>query len=312
MARSANLKYNQPSRARGAVGSYHKDIARNVHGIINPFSDDARGTKIPDENSSRSVAVTVKGIYDLTSSGTTYAAYFKPSLKQVVTKANVITAGEVTSWGTPQGMTDTLALEAGFTSYRIVSWGLRVYTTSALLSQSGNYRFITLSENPTGGITALNSSLYESVEDFPAPQGDVSWTSRPMGDEFKQYVPMASEQAWDGVLFYASGLPTDAPFARAEVVFNIEAQTKIGSVTGGVATPAAKHHPVKMTAADHARAQTKHADHSKSLVKTLWDTAKSSVISAVSAYGSPLLGAGANALMNWAMPKKRPLAIEVD
>jgi hypothetical protein len=244
---------------RSSVGfaSSQSDI-KHVHAITNPFSDEARGSKIPDDDSSKSIPMTLWDIHTFSATGTNFACGIQPALRNNIYTALTIVSSTVTAWNPGQDITDYSALSSAIHQFRIVSWGVRVFSTLAPTDQSGYFRIITLPESNFGSALNYGSTFFEEVKAYPLSDTTVHWISKPIGTAWKEYKDVSATMDWDRVLVVANGLPSGASGAiTVEVVYNIEVQPNIGSITGSLATPALEHKPHVLTAA--ANTLAKHA-----------------------------------------------------
>lgn len=299
----ANLTYaDTQGDGRNSVGGVGKldSHASYAHALINPFSADSRGVKLPDDDSTRSVPITLKYTENINVTAGGYVGFqVRPTLADPVKKAATFLSTEISTWQTATANPDYAAIAAQFSEYRIVSWGVRVTPLVAPTDQSGFYRLITSPESPASALFHTTGGFYEEVEDFPTANSDVYWVSKPKGSTYKQYIPIADSADWEYLVMFGAGWKASANGAvRIEVVFNIECQMKIGSISGSLATPAADHHPLVLTAVDHSRNKIKNAHKGQSFFSKMTSMAKRGIVSAVSAYGPPLLQGAINALMS--------------
>jgi hypothetical protein len=96
------------------------------------------------------------------------------------------------------------------------------------------------------------SSFYEEARTFPVTETSVQWISKPVGNEYLEYQPIAGSHQWDECCIYVSGLPAAAVGAmQFEVYINLECQVTIGVVSAAIATPAADSKPHMLTAMGH-------------------------------------------------------------
>lgn len=302
-----NAKLTYPSNSgsgRNSVGGAvvrraHNDAAY-THALVNPFSSEARGVKCPDDDSSRSVAFQLKwrSVFTVDGTGRGAAAY-NPSLSSMRNSAATLNATSVLTWNGAARSGDFTAIDTAFNSYRIVSWGIRIIPLMAPTSQQGRIRVITMSERPS--ITFpfnTDGGFFEEVEDYAVANSDIHWVAKPVGNAYKQYVNVSSgEASWEYAVVDVHGAVANGEFA-IEVVYNVEAQVKLDSISGSIATPAADHSPRVLSAADHARNRSKntHADR-PSLLGALWGAAKNGLVAAAHTYGTPLVGMAARALL---------------
>jgi len=262
MVKSKNQKRNTkkiqytrgaPTRNnKGALGfaNIEQDAAQ-VHSLANPFCQEARGSKLPDSDSSKSVAISlVTRKHISTDTNGLTAIRIKPSLAETYSVASTITGSVITTLASATAIADNTALAAQFGDYRIVSWGVKIFSTVAPTDQSGHFSMITNPSFTNGADTA--SSFFEETLAFPTTETTVQWISKPVGNSYLDYQDITSECSWDHLLIYGSGLPasTTAVFS-IEVFFNLECQVKLGAISAAIATPAADHKPHILTAVGH-------------------------------------------------------------
>jgi hypothetical protein len=223
--------------------SAHQDVEQ-VHSLVNPFSSSARGSKLPDVDSSRSVPISIvtrNPVATIGSAGV-WAVRLKPSLANWSAGATTITGSVVTTLGAASSVPDYTALASQFIKYRIVSWGFKIYCTLPPTEQAGQFQVITDPDIGNGADTA--SSFYEENLTFPNSEQTVQWVSKPIGNQYLNYIPMTDDHSWDEVLIYASGLSNvNATTHLIETFYNIECQVMLGQITAAIATPAADHKP---------------------------------------------------------------------
>lgn len=268
--------------------------------MVNPWSASARGSKIPDDDSSRSVAITVTDTFSVTTNaGGNQAVYIRPCLAGSHALSSSIT-NYVPAWAPADNIVDYTAVSGAFSKYRIVSWGYRFITTESALSSKGRVRIITADQTTA---VSLAGGLFETVTDYALSQADIAWVSRPLGVNWKEYIDIDAIHSWDYGLILITGANASTYVASIEVVYNLECIVELGTVTGAIATPAADHHPLALTAADHVRNKTAHSGNAPSFFGQLWSAAKSGILTAAQAYASPLLGGVARSLLRLAAPK---------
>jgi hypothetical protein len=243
----------KPSRSNRGTLSFANNIGdeMQIRSLSNPFSPLARGSKIPDSDSTRSVAISLVNRYTRSSDANgNLAVKFAPNLAAHTATATTITGNVVTTFGAATATVDNTAVAAQFKDYRIVSWGVKIYSTLAPTSQSG---FFTVITNPTldDGMDA-SSSFFEETKTYPVTETSTQWISKPIGNSYRDYVAIASGQSWDEVVIYASGLPVStAGCLQFEVYLNLECQVQLGAITSAIATDAADHRPHILTAVGH-------------------------------------------------------------
>lgn len=234
----------------------------HVKALTNPFSDFARGAKIPDDDSARSIALQIVDFNSIDVPSTTggmFAVSVTPSLAASLTKAATMSSTQVLTWGTALPLADSAALTAGLHKYRVVSWGVRIYCTLAPTARSGWMKVITLPERLETPFN-FHSGFFEEVKAYPLAEETVHWISKPVGIGWKEYVDPSTTgyPPWENVIIVVGGLPTGAQNGAfcIETVLNIEGLPNIGSISGAAATPAADSKPHVLAAA--ARTLAKH------------------------------------------------------
>jgi len=280
----AKYTFSEPTRnMRASTGDGIKRAKKavdTVHGLANPFSDSARGSKLPDADSSRSVAVTIRDSFNFSNitaaNSTTNAICLNPSLAEAWNSPTAIGGTNIT-FGTMQPINDYTAVAAAFGKYRIVSWGVRIYSIQAPTEQSGNMKFMTLPFAIEAGTFAYGGSFFEEVNFTGVANGDVHWISKPIGNQYLDYVDIDSTHSWNSLVVYIDGCPEDTVNVfRAEVFYNLECQVKLSSVSASLATKADDHNPTLLAAASnvHNRRDHIHKGSTSSLGTKLWGLAK--------------------------------------
>lgn len=214
-----------------------------VHSLANPFSASARGSKIPDSDSTKSVPISIVSRRSMASDAAgKIGVHIAPKLSECTSFGTTITGSVITTIGTAGPLPDYTALAAQFSSYRIVSWGVKVYSTLAPTNQSGYFTCITDPTFSSGFDTA--SSFFEETLTFPLSETSVQWVSKPVGNQYRDYIPIANQASWDHLFIYMDGMPASTSGAmQVEIYFNLECQVSLGSLSSAIATPSAEHKP---------------------------------------------------------------------
>lgn len=316
--KKANYTFANPSRdmrSRQGGNVAVRTAAEKAAALVDPFCEVARGSKIPDHDSSRSVAFQLKWAEQFNTTGSgEIGANFRPNLSAMRRKASTFTGTSIATWQAADTSPDYSAISSAFSEYRIVSWGIRVINLVAPTDQSGYVRFITHPADPTAAALPFSGGLFAEVHDLPAHDLDAVWISKPLGSEWTQYEPIGGYHNWENVTIVGTGWPSSYTGAvRVEVVFNIEAVVSVGSISSLMSSPAADHSPVAITTAEHTKKKHPSVVRTKSwfsvIGNALWEGAKS----AVSAYAPGLVARGIQALT---APTRRqimgPTILEVD
>lgn len=182
-SRSANYAYATPTNITSSVGSIRSgSLHHQVAGLCDPWSPQARGSKVPDTDSTKSVPITITWprTYDTLVTGTK-VCLIQPSLESTL-RTNQTNVGQTVAggqWNGAEDSPDFTALDAAFDKYRIVSWGVRVYSTLAPTDQAGSFKLITLPETPDYTASfSYGGSLFEDTVSLPLSDKDIHWISK--------------------------------------------------------------------------------------------------------------------------------------
>lgn len=280
--------YAPTNNMRASMASYQRNEESKVHGLINPFSDDSRGSRIPDDNGSKSIPLTLRWFSNLASdSEGDIGATVGPQMKEQFKSATALTGTVITTWGTAVSSGEWTSIKDDISSYRVVSWGVRFFPTLAPTSQSGSARVVTVPTIPVNGIDP-GQGLFEEVYDFPVANCDIHWVSKPIGNMWKEYIGVdETTSTWDNVVFLATGLPASQTCFKMEVFCNLECQPKFNTIAGTVSGHAEPHNPHRMAAANHGRINTGVQNSSTSKVLGYLKGIARSAITTVGSYVAP-------------------------
>jgi hypothetical protein len=256
-SRSAKLNYGQPTfqSADHAVGFGAEAKAQHLHGGTNPFSIEADGSKIPDSNTSKTQGIQLKQSYPMTSlaSGELYHQ-FSANLMDMHQYATAFTGNAVSAWSAAQDSDYVTSLNAQYSRYRVVSWGIRIFTVLAPTEQSGSLIFQTADEiiaAPDHG-----SYLFEEAKSFAVDDLEVVFIGSETDEVRRNYRLIdaagtgagARDIGMNFLYVGGTGLPASKQCFTAEVVMNIELQPLALTTGSLMASPAAHHDPIGMAA----------------------------------------------------------------
>lgn len=252
---STNYRYARPTKnVKGSVSTLPTKVHQNASALGDPFSPNARGSKIPDSNSARSVPMSLRSRHTIGVDGSGNAgSYITPGLADHSCGPSAISSNsmDIAAKVTASDISDFAAINGGAEQYRIVSWGVRVYPLANPTEQKGEITVVTLpdeSDKYYGANIAFSGSLFEEIQRYPLAGADVHWISKPKGTGWQTYTAVAdSFPAYDNVLIAVSGA-TPTTVLVVESFFNIEAQPSLLSISNLVSTPAADHHPTALAA----------------------------------------------------------------
>lgn len=236
-----------------ALGGHHKTVV----GLTNPFSEAAKGARIPDDDSARSFTAQIKQYHTMTtdSNGEGFT-YWQPQADRWNGKSFDVSSGVL--WGTPTDLEnpDYLAYTNSTEALRIVSWGVRIVSILPGLTSQGTVRLVTMNEPPVAA-QAVNGNLYEDIKLLPITDLEAHWVSKPVGVDWKAYQPTAIRGKWNSLGIYIDGAPISAAALTLEIVYNVEVIPQFGSITASVAKPGLPSNPQHLAAASRV-----HASHS--------------------------------------------------
>lgn len=302
----------KPSPRAQSVINYgiHPKAHTAVVGLVNPFSPEAVGAKVPDDDSTPAFTAQIRAFRTIQSDANgNIAASAAPQPMRYngrsleVDPSGVVTA--VTDYQNP----DQGAYLAQTDTYRIVSWGVRVYSILPGLTAQGSVRLITLDTQLLVGLDT-RSNLFPEIHPEPVSGLDAYWTSRPTGVDWKAYSQNVGFASWTYLLVQGAGLPASSDCLVMEYVYNVEIIPKFGSVGSTLATPAAPSNPAQLQAASHVHSRKKGAHTSRpSLFRQIADFARDALVDVAASY-VPIIGTAAKRAI---MPRKRyPMVMDVD
>lgn len=306
----AKLRYSKPTKnTRGSIGG--QDVSRAVEkvcSLTNPFCESSKGARIPDDDSAPSMGIRIIERFHFGTNANGKAAFrFNPGPGTVAGTATTITGDTVTTWAAMSALSDNAALTGSFGQYRIVSVGIRVYTTLAPTNQSGSVKFVTSDALLADGVD-MESSLWNATSAEPVAGLDHRWVAKPQGNEWKQYISFGSTADYTRFGLYVTGAPASTPDCFvAEIYFNMEVTPKLGTVAAAGAKPGVPHDQLALTAA--SKVHSKHNGHHQSpgFFQRMVGLAKGALMDVATA-AMPHVGGAISSLLSGR--KSSPLMIE--
>jgi hypothetical protein len=299
--KSANLRYSVPTKdLNGGIFPYSGNMGKHMESVCamtNPFCPAARGSKIPDDDSSPSIACTMVSTFEVATDASGNAAFsVQPNLASVFKKGTAITGTTVTTWGTSYQTANHAEYAATFNEFRVVSFGVRVYSVLAPTEQSGYVRLVTSPENIPNG-TNIDGGLWQAVETYSMSDLDAHVVLRPRGIEWKEYVPVGTDFSYNTVTGIVQGSVASKTALIVEVIINTEGTVNLGSISGSIATPGAPSNPHALQAASrvHAKHNGIHNAPTQSVGSKLWGFAKNALLD-VAASAIPYVGGAVKSL----------------
>lgn len=224
-------------------------LAARLCGAVDPFCTMACGCKMMDKTSSRVFTYSSKFDAGLgTDANGNAARFFTPGINDVTAGYSSITAGVVT-WAAATNLPEATSLVATAAKYRIVSAGIRVYSTAAPTNASGTVKVCTIkSDTSVAAPTGFNvdSFLYEEVDVGSLYQFDRSYVFRDCGTEkalFEDTSSTDGHAGWNSFVVCVTGGAASTTVLKVEVTIHYELQPEPITIYSRLADPPAPHIP---------------------------------------------------------------------
>lgn len=329
MAKKSNVPKNQKKGSRKQTPKVSRKPAprfglslASPHDVeaacsqFDPFCPAGKGAKIMDEDSQLSQAYQVRFVIPITTNASGAVKIdIGCLLKQSYRNSGTIVGNAVTVDGSWSSVPEQTSLEATFASYRIVSWGARVFSTASATTSAG---LITTKVHISP--TDLENITWNTLEQRYDPVNGVAATfiAKKRGSLSRLYI--STDESWstgyrfstDSVSIWATGCSVSTTVGQIEIIYNLECIPKDNTVSARTASPAAASNSRITEAAGNAAAQ----------LPSLYERLSSPLIKAAMRqaliYGGQAVGGVPGALMGAAVGSVRPqgllhnTAIEVD
>lgn len=311
--KSANLRYSVPTRTPKG-GIYPHSGSKNYEAVCalsNPFCAAARGSRIPDDDSSPSIPATMTNTFEVVTDSAGDAAFsISPALFSIFKTASVVTGTTATTWNSAQAIKDYTALSTAAHEIRVVSFGVRVYSVLAPTEQSGYCRLMTAPEVFVNGIN-LDGGLWEAVETYPMSELDAHVILKPQGNEWKSYKPMTDFFNYNYLAGIVKGAAPSKTALIVELVVNVEFTVNLSNITASVALPGEPSNPHVLAAASRVHAKHKgiHNGTTQTVGSKLLGFAKTALLD-VAASAIPYFGGAVKSLFTGG--NRYPTIMEVD
>lgn len=266
-----------------------KNHVNTVVGLTNPFSEQARGQKLPDDDSANSFTAQIRLYYTQTSNASSQGfVQVRPDPMNANLASFGVAAGALNTVATNTINPDAAAYINSAAEYRIVSFGVRVYNILPALTTQGTVRLITMNRSAQNG-DVITSNLFSEIQEFPLYGLDVHWVSKPIGVEYKSYINDVSNHSWQMMGVFLDGVPASTEVLRLEVVYNIEAIPRFGSIPASISTPGLPSNPQQLAAASAVHSKHKNSHPSQS-VWSVFEQLALGAVSTVANAAFPVLG----------------------
>jgi len=245
-------KKSKPARRGGRVGGRMARVPRSglmsqdvelACSQFDAFCPAARMAKVMDDDSEFSVPYQVRFMVPLRCDGSgSMNVCVGALLKQSYRTAATVVADKITVDGSWVAVPEQTALESSFTSYRFVSWGVRVVNTSAATTCQGLITAKVLSSPPSLEDVGWMGSV---IRYAPLNGVDLTFLAKRRGSASKLYTGTATvwasgfQFATDCVSIWITGGQANTTVAQLEILYNLECIPNTNTVAARTATPAA-------------------------------------------------------------------------
>jgi len=265
-------------------------MCRRVCGRCDPFCQHAIGAKVHDTNTRATITYQVKKFTSLTCDTNGSFALWMSGHPANIYRLGTVVGDSVTTWASPTTIEDYSAMSSLYESFRIVSYGVRVYCSANPTESKGTLAFLTCDETPS--TPNLTSEQYVEVLRSPLASADYTWIAKPTGPESNEWVPFTDTtgQNHTTLLLGGLGLTASKAFAAIEITVNYELIPFQGSSVARLATPAEKAIPLVETVAANTLASQPSASAipQEQRSSNFWDFA-STALKGLEQYGPLLL-----------------------
>lgn len=238
------------TRAKGVAkrAPAHSALTNTICSLADPFCPGARGSRWPDGNGARTVAVTFEGLYPIQTDTNGNAGVILSSATGVqlcrlqgIDISSGVAAGTIFSkW---EGYDDWAGQASEF---RIVSAGVRMYSVASMMNSQGIMRCIEVpSESANFSDVTENSSIYsyayteldeKPVKDSGILQG-VLTPGGPTSRVFYDYETLDEDtHDWSNIMCVVTGGQASAIVAQMHYVVNVEIKFQGSHVMNRVAS----------------------------------------------------------------------------
>jgi hypothetical protein len=228
----------QPRQSSG-YSTAKTSVAMAICSKINPFCKESLGAKISDESSVFTVCFQTRDLIPLTSDANgDFAYYFSPMPHDLYKVGSTIAAHLVTAW-TSNTSGSYVSITNQYQTIRVVSYGVRIVTTQAWTSATGNTIFSVVNANPP--VSSTNTTTMTNGTDVSAyalRDLDVTFLGKPADHTYTEFQTVLSDDGspgdagtpnWTQLLVTGSGLTASTNFGFAEIVVNLECRPITGA-----------------------------------------------------------------------------------
>lgn len=232
--RSKKARKQRPRRQRQGGnmpqrGTQHADI---VEGLINPFSNSAHGSQIPDTGAGRTLPerYVATGVLSTDANGNAFIGFqpntFYPIINGTLDApgANATTAATATAGGTASFANHSSAL-------RVVSMGVRITPVQSALNVAGTIHLAKQQQLFLGSTFPVNQSALLEYETHSLTSGaEYSIVAHATGNDTAEWVVTSTVNSngseytggYESLMFFLTGGTASTPVLRYEFTLNLE------------------------------------------------------------------------------------------
>lgn len=251
--RKTNKPRRRSRKGKGNMMNIHPAVSRAVHQVCSnydPFCQAAIGAKQFDNNTMPSLTYQNRQIVAVVTDAAGYAAIWFNGTPTAYLSVATISGGLATAWTPSDSNFYSTITATGLSQWRIVSSGLRYYTTEAWTTATG-YMNITELTQTYGGVTgqAVGSlRLGPIVKTVPLRDAQITYICRSKGMKSKEYQEATQlDSGYTGCFLYFAGTP-NTTIGILEFNTNYEWTADPNSSYQYFSSPAADHKPLILDA----------------------------------------------------------------
>lgn len=233
-------------------------ICGAVCGMVDPFCESACGCKLMDDADSRTFSYTSKSRVTVTTDANGRSAKFITPSVDDYASGGTLTGSVVSSWAAPANLPETASIRDAAVGYRVVSAGVRIYSSVAADKAAGIVMVTTMPKDPNNiGPPAgfdISSLSYEEVTSDSLYGFDKSFVFSSLGTSKRKFISTAASTEanpfWNGIVVAVDGAEVSTTVLHCEVTIHLELQPAILTLYARLADPPANHIPQVAAIAD--------------------------------------------------------------
>lgn len=236
-----------PPKGPRRAGKSKAALCKKICDGCDPFCMGARGSK-RHTSSSSTITVPYSSVNFTTlhtDANGAAAFYLNPSIQYQYAHQTSITVGGGVTWDPVQTIPNFSEINLAFGSWRVVSFGVRIFGSAALSESQGVVSICTVgANNATAGAMNINSSNYMEILRLPISNLEATWVSKPLSDSVDNMLPIADIPEYTCLFVGVTGAAADTNVCGIEITMNIELEARQGNFAQHYATPPPRASPV--------------------------------------------------------------------